>query len=568
MQKENPYRLHKEIALSANLAFADLRKQPCDMNLLSAQLRNEYIKLSAIPWKRDGNLIIIATSRITDSLQKWAEELYGKNYIFAITTPFDINYSVNTLFARENDIEAREKLWQLQPEYSAKQSVNKNDAYIFLSIILIIAYIAYIFPVQVLAAAFVITGIFYATTLILKTILLIIGYFSAKTSIRNSLCIDIADNKLPIYTLLIPLYNEWKTLPKLVAAIQALDYPQDKLDVKLIVEEDDEVTINAIKSLQAPYIFEMIKVPYSLPRTKPKACNYALRFAHGEYVTIYDAEDEPEPEQLKKVLYKFAHADKNLACVQARLNYFNLHENTLTRMFAIEYSTLFDFMLFGMETLGIPILLGGTSNHFRTKTLQELYAWDPYNVTEDADLGIRIAQKGWHCSMVWSLTKEEAPISLWAWIKQRTRWIKGHMQTYIVHMRRPLLLYKNLGFIGFMGTQLCLGAPALIFLLSPIMWLIWLLFMLGIIKLDTMMPEWFYVTLDFSLIALFAGIFLQAIFAVAVILRNKWQVMLPYSLLFPFYWILHSIASFRAVWQLIKCPHYWEKTAHGVTKVR
>ncbi len=562
----SPHTLYKKIAKFEGLAFADLRKNPCDKELLSPEMRDKYLNLQAIPWKKKNDITVIATSEITAGLKKWANKQYKGKYIFAITTPFDINHSINSIFASENDFEAREKLWQMRPECSAKEPMSRKDIYMFMIIIILILIVAAIYPIPALAVSFVVTAFFYNMTILFKSILLIIGHIAAKEAEKNSIALDVKDKDLPVYTILVPLYKEERTLDKLTSSIMALDYPKSKLDVKLIVEADDEMTINAIKELRPSRIFEMIIVPYSLPRTKPKACNYALRFARGEYVTIYDAEDIPDPDQLKKVLYKFKHSPKNLVCVQARLNYFNRSENLLTRMFAIEYSILFDFMLFGLEKVNIPIPLGGTSNHFRTEMLRELYGWDPYNVTEDADLGLRISQNGWKCGIIWSLTKEEAPISLWAWIKQRTRWIKGHMQTYLVHMRSPISLYKKLGFVSFMGMQFFLGASTIIFLISPVMWLVWGLFMSGIVRLDVDIPAWFDAMLDLSVTGLFIGIFLQIIFAVSAILKNNWKDMQPYSLVFPFYWVLHSIASFRALWQLIKCPHYWEKTTHGVSK--
>jgi glycosyltransferase involved in cell wall biosynthesis len=566
MKTTSPYIFYKNLAESENLEFADLRKNPCDLDLLSYKLRDEYLCNSVIPWKKTQNGIILATTSINKQIKAWVMEHYGDGCSFAITTPLDINHSVNTAFANENTIEARDSLWQIQPEYSAKTPIKKRDIYMFCGIIFALISGAAIFPLFALITTLIFTTAFYTATMLFKIILMISGYFAASKAQKNSIMIDSHDENLPIYTILIPLYKEAGTLPKLVAAILALDYPHSKLDVKLIVENDDELTINAIKSLGAPYIFEMIQVPFSLPRTKPKACNYALKFARGEYVTIYDAEDEPEPEQLKKVLYQFQVGPENLACVQARLNYFNRNENLLTRMFALEYSTLFDFTLFGLEWIGIPILLGGTSNHFRTRILRKLYAWDPYNVTEDADLGIRISKENMSCKMVWSLTKEEAPISLWPWIKQRTRWIKGHMQTWLVHMRHPIKLYQQIGFLGFFGMQLFLGAPTLIFIISPIMWIVWGLFISGIFQLDAAPPDLYSKVLSFSVLLLYAGIAMQITFAICAIVKNKWRRMLAYSLVFPFYWLLHCLASFRALWQLVKCPHYWEKTTHGVTK--
>lgn len=566
-ESANPHELYSKIANYHKLEFADLRKHPCDENILSSNMRDEYLEYSAIPWQKHGGTITIATSDINSSVEEWAHHNYGTNCNFSIATPFDISYSVNHIFSGENDYDAREKLYNMNPACSAKHPVSLTNLSCLAIVISLFGVLAANFKAQAIAIAFIITSVFYTATMLFKSALLVIGYFAGNDAKKNSQKINIRNSDLPVYTILVPLYKEEKTLSRLVESLQALDYPKAKLDVKLIVESDDKLTINAIKVLKPPRIFEIIKVPYSLPRTKPKACNYALRFAKGEYVTIYDAEDIPEPDQLKKVLYKFKNAGNDLACVQARLNYFNHSENLLTRMFAIEYSVLFDFMLFALEKIGIPIPLGGTSNHFRTIKLRQLYAWDPYNVTEDADLGLRISQNGWKCGMVWSLTGEEAPISLWAWIKQRTRWIKGHMQTYLVHMRHPASLYKKLGMPGFMGMQFFFGAPTLIFLISPFMWLILACFVVGLFKLDPDTPKWLNNMTQLSLYVLFLGVIMQITFAVAAISRNKWWKMLPYGMVFPFYWVLHSIASFRALWQLVKCPHYWEKTTHGLTKV-
>lgn len=565
---ESPYIKYQRIAKFEGLEFADLRLSPCNKELLSEDLRDEYLKLNAIPWKMDGDNVVIAASAVTYTLRNWASMYYGTAFRFAITTPFDINYSVNSLFSVENSIDACDRLWKNQPQFSSRRQVSSKDIALFVGVLVAILACGAMFPLATLSVVFVLTSCFYTATMIFKSILLIIGYMAGEWAEIFDKAIDIPDEDLPIYTILMPLYKEDRTLQKLVDSIQSLDYPRNKLDVKLIVEEDDELTINAIKKLRAGRIFEMVTVPYSYPRTKPKACNYALRFARGEYITIYDAEDSPEPAQLKKVLYKFQHGGKKLACVQARLNYFNRDENLLTRMFAIEYSNLFDLSLFALGRTGIPIPLGGTSNHFRTDVLRALDAWDPYNVTEDADLGLRIYQRGMTCAVVWSLTKEEATISVWAWIKQRTRWIKGHMQTYLVHMRQPVQLYKKLGFTGFMGMQFFLGAPTLIFLISPIMWLICLLFVSGVAHMNFQDAGWLGALVKFNVGFLCFGLALQVGFAVVAIVRNGWKGMLQYSFLFPFYWILHSIASFRALWQLIRCPHYWEKTTHGVSKFR
>ncbi len=560
----NPHELYKSIAEVQGSEFADLYNNPCDLSLIKSSQRDDYIKLQIMPWRKDGDLVVIAAVDINEKVLSWAQEKYGEDFKFAITSPYDIRLNANLLFKKDNTTDALEELWLSDPLCSAKDLFAEFDTRIFAFFVAAIFIFVALFPKIALLYIFIISSIFYAGTLLFKTMLIFISMLREKNKQQG--VIKTPDRKLPIYTILVPLYKEDKTLAKLVDAIRNLDYPKAKLDVKLIVEEDDTQTIEAVKALKCERIFEMVKVPYSLPRTKPKACNYALRFARGEYVTIYDAEDVPDKLQLKKALYAFANNGPEVVCVQARLNYFNREENILTRMFAIEYSNLFDFMLYGLEAMNIPIPLGGTSNHFKIDALRSLYAWDPYNVTEDADIGLRIAQKGWRAKMLDSITLEECPISVGAWIRQRSRWIKGHMQTYFVHMRRPIELYKRTGLVGFMGFQFVLGAPVLVFIISPFMWLGCLMFMSGWLQLPTDTPSWFYNLISASFVILFFGIVVQLMSALLSIRYNKWRGMMPHFLLFPFYWALHSIASFKALWQLITKPYYWEKTKHGVSR--
>ncbi len=336
------------------------------------------------------------------------------------------------------------------------------------------------------------------------------------------------------------------------------------MDLKLIVEQDDLDTIGAIRRAHPAGMFEMIQVPYSAPRTKPKACNYALRFARGEFVTIYDAEDKPEADQLKKAVAGFRQVPDDVICLQARLGYYNRHENLLTRMFAIEYGALFNFMLPGLRQLDMPIPLGGTSNHLRLARLRELGEWDPYNVTEDADLGIRLASESYRTLLLDSTTEEEAPVTLGAWIKQRSRWIKGYMQTWRVAMRRAPGLFRVFGVSGFVGFQLFVGAASVIYLLAPVLWVFSALSGLQTFGNVEFLPD---ALLRLSLAVFALGVILQWGMAVAVVSRHGWKNMWIATALYPFYWFLHSFASFRAVWQLLRAPYYWDKTPHGLSRM-
>ena len=258
---------------------------------------------------------------------------------------------------------------------------------------------------------------------------------------------ELPDAELPLYTILVPLYREKEVADKVVTAALSFDYPEDKLDVKLLLEEDDPETLQAVKALDLPGCVETIVVPDSQPKTKPKACNHGLERARGELLVIYDAEDRPEPDQLKKAVIAFRRIDaaaqeakgtSRVVCLQAKLNYYNPRQNWLTKWFALEYSTWFDLFLPGLHDLGVPIPLGGTSNHFRVAELREIGGWDPYNVTEDCDLGMRIHAEGYRAQVLDSTTWEEANSRLWNWIRQRSRWVKGYIQTHFVHTRSDL----------------------------------------------------------------------------------------------------------------------------------
>ena len=273
---------------------------------------------------------------------------------------------------------------------------------------------------------------------------------------------------LPVYTVLVPLVREANVLPDLVASLRALDYPAAKLEIFLVLEAADAETQAAVLGLELPGNFRTVVVPDRAPHTKPKALNYALQFARGEYVVVYDAEDRPQPDQLRRAWEVFRHAPPELGCLQAQLNIYNPRQSWLTRQFTIEYSALFDAILPALERLRLPVPLGGTSNHFPRATLISVGAWDPYNVTEDADLGIRLARQGYRTGVLGSTTWEEAPPIFGIWIKQRTRWLKGWMQTYLVHTRDLHRLNRDLGWRAAIGLHVLMGGLIVSALVHPL----------------------------------------------------------------------------------------------------
>jgi cellulose synthase/poly-beta-1,6-N-acetylglucosamine synthase-like glycosyltransferase len=372
----------------------------------------------------------------------------------------------------------------------------------------------------------------------------------------------LTERDLPVYTVLVPLYREAEVLPTLVAAIADLDYPKAKLDVKLLLEEDDQETIEVVRKHPLPSHIKPVVVPNALPKGKPKACNYGLLHAEGELVVIYDAEDVPERDQLKKVVAAFKKADPRVDCIQAKLNYYNRDQNILTRWFTTEYSMWFDLLIPGLDASNAPIPLGGTSNHFRTARLRELGGWDPYNVTEDADLGIRLFKAGGKTAVIDSTTFEEANSELYNWIRQRSRWVKGYIQTWLVHMRHPLKLIREIGLYQFYSFNMVVGGTFFGFLLNPVYWLLtalWFLTRWGLIQQLFPGPI-FYL----GAVGLYFGNFAFMYTNVAGCMRRGYYDMVKYALLSPLYWALMSVGAWKGFLQLFYRPSYWEKTKHGL----
>jgi cellulose synthase/poly-beta-1,6-N-acetylglucosamine synthase-like glycosyltransferase len=372
------------------------------------------------------------------------------------------------------------------------------------------------------------------------------------------------DAELPVYTVLVPLFREEAILPHLAEGLAKLDYPPAKLDIKIIMESVDAGTIAAAARAGFGGNVDFIIVPDGQPRTKPKALNYALEFATGELVVVFDAEDRPEPDQLRKAAAIFANAPPELVCLQARLDYYNARQNWLTRQFTIEYASLFRGLLPFFSKERLPLPLGGTSNHFRMSVLRDLGGWDPYNVTEDADLGVRLCREGMRAEMLDSTTYEEAACETGIWLRQRTRWLKGWMQTYGVHMRSPLALYRGLGARGFLVFQAYFAGIILSALCHPVFYAILCYDTLGgTIGSADGAPGLLYVLGAVNMICGYAA---AGLIGWTGLRRAGKLNLAPHLAFIPLYWIFISAAAYRAVWQLIRSPFYWEKTPHGMSK--
>ncbi len=373
------------------------------------------------------------------------------------------------------------------------------------------------------------------------------------------------DRIWPTYTILCPLYKEWRVLPQFVDALSKLDYPTDKLQVMLLLEEDDVETIQQAQNTVLPEQFSIQVVPHSLPKTKPKALNFGLRFATGEYTVIYDAEDIPDPLQLKKAVLAFERSNKRIKCIQAKLDFYNPHQNVLTKIFTAEYSLWFDLVLTGLQSIHAPIPLGGTSNHFRTQDLRELKGWDAFNVTEDCDLGMRLVKKGYQTAIIDSITHEEANSDLRNWFSQRTRWIKGYIQSYFVHMRNPGEFLKNWREPHVITFQLVVGGKVLSTLINPLMWALTIIYFVFRPVVGTFIESFFPTpVLYMAVISLIIGNFLYMYYYMIGCAKREYDDIVKYALLTPFYWLAMSLAAYVAVYRMIRTPHYWSKTKHGL----
>lgn len=369
-------------------------------------------------------------------------------------------------------------------------------------------------------------------------------------------------HRLPRVSVLVPLYRERHVATVLVERLSRLTYPKALLDVVLVLEETDNLTREVLEGSTLPRWMRVIVVPDGQPRTKPRAMNYALDFCRGDIIGIWDAEDAPAPDQIDRVVARFATAPPDVVCLQGVLDYYNPRQTWLARCFTIEYATWFRVMLPGMARLGFAIPLGGTTLFFRRAPLETLGGWDAHNVTEDADLGFRLARHGYRTEMIATTTGEEANCHLWPWVRQRSRWLKGYMVTWMVHMRRPRLLLRQLGWWKFLGMQTHFITALSQFLLAPLLWSFWLI-PLGITHpLEQVLSR----DLLLGIGKLFLAVEVLTMAAALYAVRGPGhRHLIPWVPALHLYFPLGCIAAYKALWELVATPFYWDKTEHGLS---
>lgn len=420
-------------------------------------------------------------------------------------------------------------------------------------------------PVATLRGLVTLVAVLYAVVVIHRVVLVIRGAGDRElVRVTDDEARAVPSWQLPAYTVLVPAYHEPEVVAQVLSAIDRLEYPHDKLDVQVLLEADDEQTAAAVHAASpAPYVTVRV-VPPGGPRTKPQACNHGLRHARGSVLTIYDAEDLPEPLQLRRAAVALSRLPRDVACLQARLSYHNASQNLITAWFTNEYDVWFSYYLPGLVSTGAPVPLGGTSNHLRTDVLRRVGGWDPYNVTEDADLGLRLHRSGWRTMVLDSVTEEEANSDFVNWVKQRSRWYKGYLTSWLVHTRDPRALLRESGWRGVLGLHLFVGGTPVLALLNPVLWaltLSWLV--LGTDSVSWLLSGPAYYV---SLLSWAVGWLSPVYIAVYAAREHDRPELALRMLLLPLYWAMMSLAAAKALVQLVSRPAYWEKTVHGLDR--
>lgn len=532
---------------------ADLDRFPADPALIDRLGAVSCLREGLLPWRETGGVTLIATPwpeafaemepRLTDIFGPVAMALIPRDRLEA---------AVLDLRGEELDLAARQSV--PAPESCRSWGGARQLRYgrICLGVLVMLALLV---PMTMLWAL----TVWAVLSLALSTALKTAAIFAAlrRRPVQDRLP---SPAPLPRVSILVALFHERDIAGRLVRRLSRLDYPRESLEILLVVERNDHETQAALRKSVLPAWMRVVIAPDGALLTKPRALNHALKMCRGEIVGVYDAEDAPEPDQIRKVVRRFANRGPRVACLQGVLDFYNPRTNWLSRCFTMEYASWFRIILPGMERLGLPIPLGGTTLFFRRKALEELGAWDACNVTEDADLGIRLSRHGYRTELIDTTTFEEANCRPLPWIRQRSRWLKGYFMTYAVHMRDPALLLRQLGWWRFAGFQVFFLTTLSQYVLAPVLWTFWLV-PLGVPHpVITALPPLAYQVL-FGLF-LFTEALLITLTLVAMRLTPNrlsplWAPMLH------FYFPLGSLASYKAIRELIDRPFWWDKTSHG-----
>lgn len=539
----------------SRLQIADFGQTEPDATLCAQMPVEFWLKHNVVPWMKVGPVLLIATARpdrfgpIENALRK-----KGHSVAPVIADSEEIDAALSRIFAKPlaQAAETRVEPAQSCRTWTARSRVGP----VLLTVMLCVLGLA--MPKLGLAVLLWATVLSLLLFLALRVSGLIAGAFQRQTP-YDPRAFDRL--RMPCVSILVPLFKEKEIADALIARLQRLTYPKALLDVILVLEECDEVTRAALQDVKLPSWIRVLEVPeHSGLTTKPRAMNYALDFCRGEILGVWDAEDAPVPNQIETVVKHFAKAPEDVVCLQGVLDYYNPRTNWRSRCFTIEYNSWFRVVLPGIARLGLVVPLGGTTFFFRRDKLLELGGWDAHNVTEDADLGVRLSRAGYRTEIVNTTTYEEANFRAWPWVKQRSRWLKGFMVTYLVHMRSPRQLLRDLGILRFLGVQAFFLGTVGQFLLAPILWLFWLAY-LGL-------PHPYQGVVPDLALQGFVWLFLLAeaanflVGALGVAAGNR-RFLIPWVPTMVLYYPLGVLAAYKGLWELAFKPFFWDKTQHG-----
>lgn len=537
------------------LRIADLERFPPVRKLCDLRPVEFWLEHNAIPWMCIGPVLLIATAQpnMFETIQRNLKDS-GYSVLPALAAPDQIDQALARTFS---DVLAFKAENRVDEAYSCRSWTPKariRPAMLLLGLCTLFVAFPSIGVRALLTASL--------GSLILFMILRMVGFFAflSRQPVQENLII-VPDNPLPCVSIMVPLYKEREIAGALIKRLQRLTYPKALLDVILVLEESDDITRQTVAKADLPSWIRTIEVPaLNGLTTKPRAMNFALDFCRGEIIGVWDAEDAPEPDQLERVVTRFDQVDEDIVCLQGVLDYYNPRSNWRSRCFTVEYNSWFRVVLQGIARLGLVVPLGGTTFFFRRDKLLELGGWDAHNVTEDADLGVRLVRAGYRTEMVNTTTYEEANFRAWPWVKQRSRWLKGFMVTYLVQMRSPMRLLQDLGLARFLGIQAFFLGTIGQFLLAPVMWTFWL----TAFGIPTLLTQTLSHTVILSISALFL---LAAMLNIAVAILALWakerRFLILWLPLMPVYYPFGIVAAYKALWELLSYPFYWDKTQHG-----
>lgn len=476
-----------------------------------------------------------------------------------VTTPSAIRRAIWKAGEERRVRSAVSALFEHSQSLSARLVVTGDQGFIAGAALCLASLLLVLAPIFAMAIAHLLLSLFHTAGLFLR----ITAVSHGRRRHHSNICLESPGETLPVYTVMVAVYREAAVVPQLIAALDAIDWPRSLLDVKLVCEADDHETIEAIRLAGPGCHVEVVTVPAMAPRTKPKALTYALAGARGEFLTIYDAEDRPHPQQLREAYHAFRLGPPDLVCLQAPLVIGNAGDSWISAVFALEYSALFRRLLPALGFYRLPLPLGGTSNHFKTALLKHSGGWDPYNVTEDADLGMRLCRMGFRSSTLTLPTYEDAPTEFGVWLAQRTRWYKGWLQTWLVMMRHPLRTAREMGPLSFLVFQLLVGGMLVAALSHPGLIIFITLSVLSLMQIPAPQPNLFttmMLAMDiFNILGSYAVFFVLG--ATPMSDREKKGVGWKWAMI-PVYWMAVSLAAWKAVIELRLKPFHWNKTPH------